>query len=321
MNPICSVAPLPTLAGDLVTVYRLEESSPGTLSHSMSSWAQQGCSARLEFLSKEEMGGSLRRAVKALCTWSESLVLTPGRLYIVKSFQPEVVELWREVYQQETVLRLCLMVGDPFTVHKQHFVCMTETEEIQRQRAAQKLASSFHKVKPKSVPHSPRFLEVLLLYSHAAEEWFTLEECIVGEFRKFNNNNGDEIVPSSLLEESMLAFSHWSYEYTRGELLVLDLQGVGETLTDPSVIKSGEKGSSDLVFGPANLGDKAMRSYRAKHHCSSCCRELGLADIKRNSYTPHRVEMGQDRQPGGLKRANDPKERILGSSQETGALG
>uniref|UniRef100_A0A8C9SSL9 non-specific serine/threonine protein kinase n=1 Tax=Scleropages formosus TaxID=113540 RepID=A0A8C9SSL9_SCLFO len=285
-----------------VTVYRLEESSPGTLSHSMSSWAQQGCSARLEFLSKEEMGGSLRRAVKALCTWSESLVLTPGRLYIVKSFQPEVVELWREVYQQETVLRLCLM-------------------EIQRQRAAQKLASSFHKVKPKSVPHSPRFLEVLLLYSHAAEEWFTLEECIVGEFRKFNNNNGDEIVPSSLLEESMLAFSHWSYEYTRGELLVLDLQGVGETLTDPSVIKSGEKGSSDLVFGPANLGDKAMRSYRAKHHCSSCCRELGLADIKRNSYTPHRVEMGQDRQPGGLKRVNDPKERILGSSQETGALG
>uniref|UniRef100_A0A8C9TH31 non-specific serine/threonine protein kinase n=1 Tax=Scleropages formosus TaxID=113540 RepID=A0A8C9TH31_SCLFO len=296
--PFTPVAP----RGDLVTVYRLEESSPGTLSHSMSSWAQQGCSARLEFLSKEEMGGSLRRAVKALCTWSESLVLTPGRLYIVKSFQPEVVELWREVYQQETVLRLCLM-------------------EIQRQRAAQKLASSFHKVKPKSVPHSPRFLEVLLLYSHAAEEWFTLEECIVGEFRKFNNNNGDEIVPSSLLEESMLAFSHWSYEYTRGELLVLDLQGVGETLTDPSVIKSGEKGSSDLVFGPANLGDKAMRSYRAKHHCSSCCRELGLADIKRNSYTPHRVEMGQDRQPGGLKRVNDPKERILGSSQETGALG
>uniref|UniRef100_A0A8C9S6G9 non-specific serine/threonine protein kinase n=1 Tax=Scleropages formosus TaxID=113540 RepID=A0A8C9S6G9_SCLFO len=262
------LAPLPTLAGDLVTVYRLEESSPGTLSHSMSSWAQQGCSARLEFLSKEEMGGSLRRAVKALCTWSESLVLTPGRLYIVKSFQPEVVELWREVYQQETVLRLCLM-------------------EIQRQRAAQKLASSFHKVKPKSVPHSPRFLEVLLLYSHAAEEWFTLEECIVGEFRKFNNNNGDEIVPSSLLEESMLAFSHWSYEYTRGELLVLDLQGVGETLTDPSVIKTlvsvkckwspGSIYWSAFMFGPANLGDKAMRSYRAKHHCSSCCRELGLA--------------------------------------------
>lgn len=48
---------------------------------------------------------------------------------------------------------------------------------------------------------------------------------MTGEFRKYNNNNGDEITPISLLEEMMLAFSHWTYVYTRGELLVLDLQG------------------------------------------------------------------------------------------------
>lgn len=48
---------------------------------------------------------------------------------------------------------------------------------------------------------------------------------MTGKFRKYNNNNGDEITPGNLLEEMMLAFSHWTYEYTRGELLVLDLQG------------------------------------------------------------------------------------------------
>lgn len=48
---------------------------------------------------------------------------------------------------------------------------------------------------------------------------------MTGEFRKYNNNNGDEITPISLLEELMLAFSHWTYVYTGGELLVLDLQG------------------------------------------------------------------------------------------------
>lgn len=91
-------------------MYHLEESSPITLSHSMSSWAQQGCAARLEFLSKEEMGGGLRRAIKALCTWSEDPRLSPGHFYVIKSFQPDVVDTWRGVYPENTVLHLCLRV-------------------------------------------------------------------------------------------------------------------------------------------------------------------------------------------------------------------
>ncbi|MBN3296361.1 TRPM7 protein, partial [Amia calva] len=209
--------------GEPVTVYRLEESSPNTINNSMSSWAQRGLCAKIEFLSKEEMGGGLRRALKVLCTWSEYDILKPGHLYIVKSFLPDVVNTWQSIYKEDTVLHLCL-------------------REIQQQRAAQKLTFAFNQMRPKTIPYSPRFLEVFLLYCHSAGQWFAIEECITGEFRKFNNNNGDEIIPTNLLEETMLAFSHWSYEYTRGELLVLDLQGVGEILTDPSVIKSGEKG-------------------------------------------------------------------------------
>ncbi|XP_049574653.1 transient receptor potential cation channel subfamily M member 7 isoform X8 [Syngnathus scovelli] len=256
--------------GEPVTVYRLEESSPNTINNSMSSWAQRGLCAKIEFLSKEEMGGGLRRALKVLCTWSEYDILKPGHLYIVKSFLPEVVETWQSIYKEDTVLHLCL-------------------REIQQQRAAQKLTVAFNQIRPKPIPYSPRFLEVFLLYCHSAGQWFAIEECITGEFRKFNNNNGDEIAPTNLLEETMLAFSHWTYEYTRGELLVLDLQGVGEILTDPSVIKSGEKGSYDMIFGPANLGDDAIRNFRAKHRCNSCCRKLKLPDLKRNEYTPEQV--------------------------------
>uniref|UniRef100_A0A8C7Y7W2 non-specific serine/threonine protein kinase n=1 Tax=Oryzias sinensis TaxID=183150 RepID=A0A8C7Y7W2_9TELE len=243
--------------GEPVTVYRLEESSPNIINNSMSSWSQRGFCAKIEFLSKEEMGGGLRRALKVLCTWSEYDILKPGHLYIVKSFLPEVIQTWQSIYKEDTVLHLCL-------------------REIQQQRAAQKLTFAFNQIRPKTIPYSPRFLEVFLLYCHSAGQWFAIEECITGEFRKFNNNNGDEIVPTNLLEETMLAFSHWTYEYTRGELLVLDLQGVGEILTDPSVIKSGEKGSYDMIFGPANLGDDAIRNFRAKHHCNSCCRKLKL---------------------------------------------
>uniref|UniRef100_A0A674K1X4 non-specific serine/threonine protein kinase n=1 Tax=Terrapene triunguis TaxID=2587831 RepID=A0A674K1X4_9SAUR len=264
--------------GEPVTVYRLEESSPNILNNSMSSWSQLGLCAKIEFLSKEEMGGGLRRAVKVACTWSEYDILKSGHLYIIKSFLPEVVNTWSSIYKEETVLHLCL-------------------REIQQQRAAQKLTFAFNQMKPKSIPYSPRFLEVFLLYCHSAGQWFAVEECMTGEFRKYNNNNGDEIIPTNMLEEVMLAFSHWTYEYTRGELLVLDLQGVGENLTDPSVIKAGEKRSYDMVFGPANLGEDAIKNFRAKHHCNSCCRKLKLPDLKRNDYTPDKIIFPQDDSP------------------------
>uniref|UniRef100_A0A674NZ20 Transient receptor potential cation channel, subfamily M, member 7 n=1 Tax=Takifugu rubripes TaxID=31033 RepID=A0A674NZ20_TAKRU len=281
--------------GEPVTVYRLEESSPNTINNSMSSWTQKGLCAKIEFLSKEEMGGGLRRALKVLCTWSEYDILKPGHLYIVKSFLPGVVQNWQSIYKEDTVLHLCL-------------------REIQQQRAAQKLTFAFDQIRPKTIPYSPRFLEVFLLYCHSAGQWFAIEECITGEFRKFNNNNGEEINPTNLLEETMLAFSHWTYEYTRGELLVLDLQGVGEILTDPSVIKSGEKGSSDMIFGPANLGDDAIRNFRAKHNCNSCCRKLKLPDLKRNDYTPDKVTFPQEEPPnsgGGVKESPQSMKLML----------
>ncbi|XP_023365742.1 transient receptor potential cation channel subfamily M member 7 isoform X1 [Otolemur garnettii] len=267
--------------GEPVTVYRLEESSPNILNNSMSSWSQLGLCAKIEFLSKEEMGGGLRRAVKVQCTWSEHDILKSGHLYIIKSFLPEVVNTWSRIYKEDTVLHLCL-------------------REIQQQRAAQKLTFAFNQMKPKSIPYSPRFLEVFLLYCHSAGQWFAVEECMTGEFRKYNNNNGDEIIPTNTLEEIMLAFSHWTYEYTRGELLVLDLQGVGENLTDPSVIKAEEnlttknKSCDDMIFGPANLGEDAIKNFRAKHHCNSCCRKLKLPDLKRNDYTPDKIIFPQD---------------------------
>ncbi|KAJ6669598.1 hypothetical protein lerEdw1_000147 [Lerista edwardsae] len=263
--------PVQLFAGEEVTIYRLEESSPLNLDKSMSSWSQRGMAAMIQVLSREEMDGGLRRAMKVVCTWSESDVLRLGQVFIVKSFLPEVVQTWKKIFHEGTVLHLCL-------------------REIQQQRAAQKLIYTFNQMKPHTIPYTPRFLEVFLVYCHAANQWLTMEKYMTGEFRKYNNNNGDEITPSNLLEEVMLAFSHWSYEYTRGELLVLDLQGVGENLTDPSVIKPEDKQSS------ANSSDPEVNPIQAL--CKTCMivlkssdemRDCELRDLKRNDYTPGRL--------------------------------
>uniref|UniRef100_A0A4W3ILF8 non-specific serine/threonine protein kinase n=1 Tax=Callorhinchus milii TaxID=7868 RepID=A0A4W3ILF8_CALMI len=262
--------PLHLFAGEEITVYRLEESSATNLDKSLSSWSQNGLTAMIQVLSREEMSGVLRRAMKIECTWSEDGMLKPGQFYIIKSFLPEVVKTWQKMFNNSTVLHLCL-------------------REIQQQRAAQKLIYTFNRLKPHSVAHTPRFLEVFLVYCHSVSQWLTMEKYLGGEFRKYNSSNGDEIIPSSRLEETLLAFSHWTYEYTRGELLILDLQGVGETLTDPSVIKGEEKTSRGMVFGPANLGEDAMRNFTIKHHCNSCCRKLKLPG------EPKIIDSGQTR--------------------------
>nr|XP_012309530.1 transient receptor potential cation channel subfamily M member 6 isoform X6 [Aotus nancymaae] len=262
--------PIQLFAGEEITVYRLEESSPLNLDKSVSSWSQRGRAAMIQVLSREEMDGGLRKAMRVVSTWSEDNILKPGQVFIVKSFLPEVVRTWCKIFQESTVLHLCL-------------------REIQQQRAAQKLIYTFNQMKPQTIPYIPRFLEVFLIYCHSANQWLTIEKYMTGEFRKYNNNNGDEITPTNTLEELMLAFSHWTYEYTRRELLVLDLQGVGENLTDPSVIKPEVKQSRGMVFGPANLGEDAIRNFIAKHHCNSCCRKLKLPDLKRNDYSPERI--------------------------------
>uniref|UniRef100_A0A671KP72 Transient receptor potential cation channel subfamily M member 6-like n=1 Tax=Sinocyclocheilus anshuiensis TaxID=1608454 RepID=A0A671KP72_9TELE len=256
--------PVSLLGGVEVCIYTLEEteagSSLGNQSSSISTWIQHGRTAVLQPLAHQEvLDGGLRRATKVVCTWAEGDVLKLGSVYVVKAFRPEVVRIWQKVFPISTSLHLCL-------------------REIQQQRAAQKLMQRFNQIKPSSVPYSPRFLDVSLLHWRSDGQWLTVEKNMSGHFRKYNNNTGEEISPSSGLEEAMLAFSHWTYEYTNRELLVLDLQGVGADLTDPSLIRVDDKSSSgEMAFGPANLGDDAIQSFVIKHTCNSCCKKLGLS--------------------------------------------
>ncbi|KAF7687620.1 hypothetical protein HF521_014848 [Silurus meridionalis] len=258
--------PVSLLGGEEVYIYTLEEAEPDSMLSSVSSWCQKGQAAVLQPVS--ELGvldGGLRRAQWVLCTWAEEDVLRPGCVYVIKSFHEDVVHMWQTEFPNSTTLHLCL-------------------REIQQQRAAQKLMQVFNEVKPSSIPHSPRFLDVSLLYWQAKGQWLTIERSMNGEFRKYNNNTGEEIAPSCGIEETVLSFSHWTYEYTGRELLVLDLQGVGVELTDPAVIRTLDRGSyRNLAFGSANMGDNAIRRFVLRHTCNSCCRKLGLTDLQKSN--------------------------------------
>ncbi|KAK3514501.1 hypothetical protein QTP70_018664, partial [Hemibagrus guttatus] len=258
--------PVSMLGGEEVYVYTLEESDPDSMLSSTSSWCQRGHAAVLQPVSEQGvLDGGLRSAQWVLCTWAEEDVLKPGCVYVVKSFHEEVVHTWQTRFPNSTTFHLCL-------------------REIQQQRAAQKLMQVFNQVKPSSVPQSFRFVDLSLVYWQAKGQWLTIERSMNGDFKKYNSTTGEEITPSCGLEETVLSFSHWTYEYTDRELLVLDLQGVGVELTEPSVIRAVDKSSSrDSAFGATKLSDDAVWNFVRNHTCNSSCRKLGLTDLRKSS--------------------------------------
>ncbi|KAF4132311.1 Alpha-kinase family [Phytophthora infestans] len=103
---------------------------------------------------------------------------------------------------------------------------------------------------------------------------FTAEPYIDGEYKKYNNNNGWIRDDGLDLSETAQAFSHFTWQTTFGQLMVVDLQGVGCIFTDPQIH------SKDGKFGCGNLSDVGMTAFFATHDCKSACRALGLKPLK-----------------------------------------
>ncbi|EGG22654.1 putative protein serine/threonine kinase [Cavenderia fasciculata] len=99
---------------------------------------------------------------------------------------------------------------------------------------------------------------------------YGLEMYIDGEFKKLNSNFGsvfgDRNTPQS--------FSHFSYEASAHELIIVDIQGVDDHYTDPQIhTKDGEG------FGAGNLGEKGMKKFIESHKCNPICIQLELPPI------------------------------------------
>jgi hypothetical protein len=105
---------------------------------------------------------------------------------------------------------------------------------------------------------------------------FTAEPYIAGEYKKYNNNNGWIRADGLNLSETAQAFSHFTWQKTFGELMVVDLQGVGCIFTDPQIhSKQGDD------FGCGNLSDAGVAAFFVTHECNAVCKALALRPLKR----------------------------------------
>lgn len=107
---------------------------------------------------------------------------------------------------------------------------------------------------------------------------FLMEDYCEGTFHKFTNNSYVWPNPKWTEEEKLLVdFSHWTNEWTDGNLMVTDLQGWKKeenrfVLTDPAIH------SKESIFGKTDLGSIGFGRYFMLH------RDVCYEESKLSSY-------------------------------------
>lgn len=170
----------------------------------------------------------------------------------------------------------------------------TYFRDVEMQAVAAKFAKQYNSYNP---PRRVEFLEawILQLIPSTAStngdddipEGLSLhgticgvEPFIAGEYHKHNNNFG---YVSELERNTPQAFSHFTYEASGEQILVVDIQGVGDHYTDPQIhTRRGKE------FGKGNLSVRGFSRFLGSHRCNPICRYLKLTLINPKDEDPTR---------------------------------
>lgn len=135
------------------------------------------------------------------------------------------------------------------------------------------------------------FYELTDLPDGHAMKYFAYEPYMKGDYKKYSNNNGwvnpDFDPLTSPLGAAANSFSHFTWQHTLGNMVVVDLQGVSGILTDPQIhCRDVNK------YGKGNLGKEGLAAFFSTHVCSDSCARLGLIAPKGSGGDTHTRTVG-----------------------------
>ena len=102
-----------------------------------------------------------------------------------------------------------------------------------------------------------------------------VEPFINGYFVKFIDNNG--WINEDEFHSTLHTFAHWTWVYTKGNILICDIQGVTANntflLTDPAL---HHKDDMKFMYSETNLGEDGIVQFFKTHQCNKLCQGLNL---------------------------------------------
>ena len=139
---------------------------------------------------------------------------------------------------------------DPFEERDSYF------QDVAMQIYAKEYAKRYNSYgPPKKVDFVAAY--VLELVERPGNPLCGVERFIDGSYRKYNSNFG---FVSEDERNTPQAFSHFTYEASQRQILLCDVQGVGDLYTDPQVHTRDGRG-----FGKGNMGDRGFDKFLATH--------------------------------------------------------
>ena len=110
----------------------------------------------------------------------------------------------------------------------------------------------------------------------------TIEEFVPGCFKKYVNNDGTcllQIQSDKEDEEIFLkaeCLSHFTYDHSGKQLMLLDLQGTGYNLYDPEIATAELKDGNEIYFCAGNTTYMGIQKFLSEHICNRFCNMLSF---------------------------------------------